>query len=427
MDFSLPRGVNDIEPDRFERHTRVRDAFEEVSRLYNFQVMEPASLEHLTTLRVKSGEEIDNEIYSFKDKGGRDVGLRFDLTVGITRYVCSRKDLRLPAKFSAFGSIWRYDEPQYGRYRWAHQWDLEIYGPPSVDADAEVLDAGSAILRKAGLADFTVKIGDRRVVEEFIRERLKITDDERLVELMRALDKVGKKTAGDLRDEYTKKGFKAQQLDELLEFGKTRGTPDEVLSKSSELHLRSLDELRTLSDILDSRGITNIEYNLSVVRGIDYYTGIVFEALDNKNPRLGSLFGGGRFDALPKLLGRQDLSATGAAGGIERISMSLEGEKAHPGLLAVVASTGPEVASYAQKVLGEVRRAGIPCEAPLSSKGLSKQLEDAVRMGASWVLIVGEKEVRAKKVTLRDMANRKEELLPISEALRRMAEQSKAA
>jgi histidyl-tRNA synthetase len=420
LDLSLPRGVDDIEPERFERQSRVRAAFEEVSRLYNFQVMEPASLEHLSTLRVKSGQEIDDEIYSFKDKGGRDIGLRFDLTVGITRYVSSRKDLKLPAKFAAFGSIWRYDEPQYGRYRWSHQWDLEIYGPPSVGADAEVIDAASAILRKAGLGDFTVKIGDRRVVEEYIRKKLKVEEDDRLVELMRALDKVDKKTVEELRDEYSKKGFTRDQIDELLEFGKTRGSPDEVLSTSSELKLGSSAELRTLADILDSRGLRNIEYNLSVVRGIDYYTGIVFEAADNRNPRLGSLFGGGRFDALPKMLGRPDLSATGAAGGIERTAMSLRQEAGTPPLLAYLASTGPEVASYAQTVLGEVRGAGIPCDVALSPKGLSRQLEEASKMGVTWVVIVGEKESRKGAVTLRDMASRKEELLRLPDAIRRM-------
>ena len=118
-----------------------------MARIYNFKVMEPASIEHLATLRAKSGEEIDGEIYAFKDKGGRDVGLRFDLTVGMTRYVCSRKDLKHPAKLAAFGGMWRYDEPQYARFRWAHQWDLEIFGPPSVDSDAEVIDASTAILK----------------------------------------------------------------------------------------------------------------------------------------------------------------------------------------------------------------------------------------------------------------------------------------
>ncbi len=420
MDSSLPRGVSDIEPERFELHARVRSAFEEVCRLYNFKVMEPASLEHLATLRVKSGEEIDKEIYSFKDKGGRDIGLRFDLTVGITRYVCSRKDLRLPTKLAALGGIWRYDEPQYGRYRWAHQWDLEVYGPPSVDADAEVIDASAAILSKVGLTDATVRVGDRRVVEEFIRKELKIGEQERLVELMRALDKVDKKSVAELRGEYTAKGFEAGQLDRLLEFGRLRGSPDDVLARASELHLESAKELRELADVLDSRGLANVEYNLSVVRGIDYYTGIVFEAADNKNPKLGSLFGGGRYDALPRLMGRPDLSATGAAGGVERTAMSLVGQKGGTRALAYVAVAGKGASNAALRAQRQLRDAGVPCEAALVPKALSKQMEDAGKLGAMWVLVIGEKEVKAGGVTLRDMTSGKEVLVPLEEAVRRI-------
>ena len=419
MDLSLPRGVSDIDPERFALQARVGAAFDHVCRLYNFQAMEPASLEHLGTLRVKSGEEIDREIYAFKDKGGRDVGLRFDLTVGITRYVCSRRDLKLPAKFGALGSIWRYDEPQYGRYRWAHQWDLEIYGPPSVAADAEVVDASSAILRRLGL-DAMIKVGDRRVVEEFIRKELKISDQGKLVELMRALDKVEKKTVDELRSEYSAKGFASGQLDSLLEFGKTHGTPDEMLARLSELKLESVGDLRELADALDSRGVANVEYNLSIVRGIDYYTGIVFEASDLKNPRLGSLFGGGRYDALPRLLGRPDLSATGAAGGIERTAMSLGGGELRKGTFAYVAVAGTGNTSHALRALRALRDAGVPCDAPLQPRALSKQMEEASKMGAAWVLVVGEKEARGGAVTLRDMLGRKEEFLPLEEAVDRV-------
>jgi len=420
LDLSLPRGVSDVEPERFGLHARVGEAFGDVCSVYNFQVMEPASLEHLGTLRVKSGEEIDKEIYAFKDKGGRDVGLRFDLTVGITRYVCSRKDLKLPAKLAALGSIWRYDEPQYGRYRWSHQWDLEIYGPPSVAADAEVIDASSAILRRLGLSDMTVKVGDRRVVEEFIRKQLKISDQKRLVELMRALDKVGKKTVAELRSEYAAKGFESSLVDRLLEFGREHGRPDDMLSKLSDMKLESAEDLRELADILDSRGLANVEYNLSVVRGIDYYTGIVFEASDNRNPRLGSLFGGGRFDALPRLLGRPDLSATGAAGGVERTAMSLAPDTTESQLLVFVAVAGTGAAGHALRAQKAVRDAGVPCEASLQPRSLSKQLEDASRMGATWTMIVGDKEAKAGSVTLRNMESRKEELLPLEQAVRRI-------
>ena len=423
MDLSLPRGVSDIEPEAFELQERVRAAFEETCRLYNFRTMEPASLEHLGTLRVKSGQEIDKEIYAFKDKGGRDVGLRFDLTVGITRYVCSRKDLRLPAKLAAFGGIWRYDEPQYGRYRWAHQWDLEVYGPPSVEADAEVIDASSAILKRSGISDVTVKVGDRRLVEEFIRKKLGVGEQEKLVDLMRALDKVEKKTVEELREEYAGKGFEPGQLDTLLEFGRTRGAPDQVLAKASELGLEFVKELRDLADMLDSRGMANVEYNLSIVRGIDYYTGIVFEAADSRNQRLGSLFGGGRYDSLPRLLGRPDLSATGAAGGVERIAKSLAGRSNPKRLLSYVAVAGRGTSAYALRIQREVRDSGIACEASLLPKPLSRQMEEASRLGASWALIVGEKEQKAGAVTLRDMTSGEEGVVQLEGAIERMKRQ----
>ncbi|HYA55234.1 MAG TPA: histidine--tRNA ligase [Nitrososphaerales archaeon] len=427
MDLSLPRGVDDVEPQRYARQDVVRRAFEEVSKLYNFSVMEPASLEHLSTLRAKSGEDVDKEIYSFKDKGGRDLGLRFDLTVGITRYVCSRKDLRLPVKLAASGGIWRYDEPQYGRYRWSHQWDLEVFGQPSVIADAEVIDASASILRKSGLSDFTVKVGDRRVVEDYVRKQLGIGEPERIIELMRALDKVEKKTTAELLSEYTAKGFEAKQVDGVLDFGRLRGTPDEVLAKASEMKLESVSELRTLADDLDSRGLKNVEYNMSIVRGIDYYTGIVFEAADTKNPRLGSLFGGGRYDALPRIFGRPELSATGAAGGIERIAMSLGESEGSPGPVAYVAVAGTSASPYALRVQKELREAGVSCEASLVPKALSKQMEDASRLGAAWTIVIGEKEEKSQSVTLRNMKSGREELLHLADALKRVTAPERVA
>ena len=420
MDLTLRRGVDDVELERQALHARVRSAFEEVCRLYNFKVMEPATLEHLSTLRAKSGEDIDREIYWFKDKGGRDIGLRFDMTVGIARYVCSRKDLKLPVMRAASGGIWRYDEPQYGRYRWSHQWDLELFGPPSVGADAEVMDASAAILRKSGVA-FTVKVGDRRVVEDFIRTQIGISSQERLVELMRALDKVEKKSSAELKAEYTAKGFEETQVDRLLEFGALRGRPDEVLARASELHLESVADLRSLADMLDSRGLGNVEYNMSVVRGIDYYTGIVFEAADNANPKLGSLFGGGRYDALPRIFGRPDLSATGAAGGIERTAMSIEARPRPRGRLVYVALAGPRAAAYALSIQRSFREEGIPCEAALQPKAISKQMEDASRIDATGAVNGGDKEMEANSVTLRDMASRKEQHLSVRDAIARVS------
>lgn len=382
--------------------------------------MEPASLEHLSTLRAKSGEDVDKEIYSFKDKGGRDIGLRFDLTVGITRYVCSRRDLKLPAKIGSFGGMWRYDEPQYGRYRWSHQWDLEIFGPPSVDSDAEVIDASAAILSRLGLNKTSIMVGDRRVVEGFIKEKLGVSDETKRVELMRALDKVEKKTRRELEDEYSSKGFAKMDLTKVLEIGELRGSPDKVLSGASEMGLPFTEDLASLRDNLKSRGVLNIEYNMRIVRGIDYYTGIVFEGVDTGNPRLGSLFGGGRYDALPGAFGRPDLSATGAAGGVEREAMSMSAESEAPRVTAVVACASRDAAAYASSVLARLREGGVPSDLSPTGRSLGKQLEEASRVKVPWVLIVGKKELSSKTVTLRDMSEAKEEVLPLSEALRRL-------
>jgi len=417
MDLSLPRGIRDIEPEEFAMHAKLRGAFEDVARVYNFRVMEPASLEHLSTLRAKSGEEVDKEIYTFKDKGGRDVGLRFDLTVGITRYVCSRKDLRLPAKIGAFGGMWRYDEPQYGRYRWSHQWDFEIFGPPSVSSDAEVIDASAAILNKIGLDKTVIKVGDRRVVEDYIRNRLGIADSSRVVDLMRALDKVEKKTRTELVAEYIAKGFKEAQLKQVLDLGEMSGDPDYVLGRAKESHLNPTADLETLRDILKARGVRNVQYSLRIVRGIDYYTGIVFEVVDSTNARLGSLCGGGRYDALPSLFGRPDLSATGAAGGVEREAMSMNPESRPSSVTAFVAFSSPEVYYEATMTLTRIRSEGVSCEI-IPGKSLSKQLEGASALGAEWAVIIGPQELAAHVVTLREMSTRRERKLPLEEALK---------
>ena len=391
-----------------------------MARLYNFRVMEPASIEHLSTLRAKSGEDVDKEIYTFKDKGGRDVGLRFDLTVGMTRYVCSRKDLRPPTKLAAFGGMWRYDEPQYGRFRWAHQWDLEVFGPPSVDSDAEVIDASAAIMKRIGLDRTVIMVGDRKVVEGFIRDRVGIKDEQRVAELLRALDKVEKKTRAELEQEYRMKGFGADELRQVLALADLNGRPEDVIRRAAELHLAHTEDLEQLSDTLRSRGVTNLQFNLRIVRGIDYYTGIVFEIVDGGNPRLGSLCGGGRYDALPKILGRPDLSATGAAGGVEREAMSMAKQSAKPAAVAFVACASPEVSAEASGLLARLREAGIPADSSPRGRSLGKQFEDAGSMGARWVLVLGKREVSAGAVTLRDMGSGKEEMVSPEVAIRRI-------
>jgi len=396
----------------------VQRAFEEVADLFNFRMMEPAPLEHLSILRAKSGTDVDKEIYAFKDKGGREVGLRFDLTVGMTRYVCARRDLRPPVKLASLAGAWRYDEPQHARYRWFRQWDLEIFGPPSLEADAEVVEASYRLFERLGLKNFSVQIGDRGTVQHFINKVLGIKENEGAVEMMRALDKVQKRTLPDLRDEYAEKGFRPEDIDRLFGFGSIRGPPGKVLSILGERKVES-PALEAIADMMRGRGV-EVEFNLGVVRGIDYYTGVVFEVVDETHPDLGSLAGGGRYDLLPGAFGRPDLSATGAAGGMERIALSFSRESVRPSPLVYVAMAGKKAQDESYRVLRELRANGVPAESALQERALAKQLEDASRRGASWVIILGEKEVQAGKVTLRDMTSRTEELVPFATALGRL-------
>jgi len=380
--------------------------------------MEPAPLEHLSTLRAKSGVEVDKEIYAFKDKGGREVGLRFELTVGMARYVCARRDLKPPVKLASLAGVWRYDEPQHARYRWFRQWDLEIFGPPSLEADAEVIEASHRLFERLGLKSFSVQIGDRVTVQRFINKVLGVKEKERAVEMMRALDKVQKRTLPELRDEYVEKGFRPEDVDRLCEFGSIRGPPGKVLSRLGENKIES-PALEAIADIMKDRGV-EVEFNLCVVRGIDYYSGVVFEVVDKARPDLGSLAGGGRYDLLPGVFGRPDLSATGAAGGMERIALALSRETERPSRLVYVAVSGKNAQHESYRILRELRANGVPAESALQERTLARQLEDASRRGASWVIILGEKEVRAMNVTLRDMASRTEELVPFATALDRL-------
>jgi histidyl-tRNA synthetase len=424
MDLSQPRGIRDIEPDEFDLHLMIRRAFEEVARAYNFRLMEPGPLENLSILRAKSGNQVDEQIYNFRDKADREIGLRFDLTVGMTRNVSSKKGLKPPVKLASYGGVWRYDEPQHARYRWFYQWDVEIFGDQSTEADAEVMDLCYNLFKKVGLRDFSLEVGDRRVVEEYIRQAMGVTSEEKLVEMMRVLDKVQKKTEAELAEEYGRKGVGREALAELLRFGRTRGTPDEVCSRLDELHLASAGGggLAALRDSLRSRGIEGVEYNMSIVRGIDYYTGIVFEVVDRDHPDLGSLCGGGRYDVLPKLFGRPDLPATGAAGGVERIALSMGrasgGKDLEPSVY--VAFTEPGLAENALVTLSALRRVGIRAEIGTRGKSLGKHLEDASSRGFAWVVIVGRREMESGELVLRNMRTREEERVPADGLLARL-------
>jgi len=418
MKFTLPRGLRDIPPEDYLLMEDIRCAFMETCRLFGFSLMEPSPLEMLETLEAKSGASIRDEIYAFRDKSGREVGLRFDLTVGLTRWVVSNRSIQFPAKIGSFAGLWRYDEPQYGRYRWFYQWDAEIFGPNSVAADAEVIDFTQSLFARLGIDDISIHIGDRRVASEYINKILGVKDEFMVTEMLRALDKIKKKSKQEITEEYSSK-IDSTKLDQLLEFGEISGSVEEVFGRLQEYNLESTNTLTYLIDLLKQRDIRNIVLDLSIVRGLDYYTGVVFEAFIESDEALGALAGGGRYDILPAIFGRADIGATGVAGGVDRTILALKkrGTEKPPEPSIYVAYVNKEVSGVAQKIAVTLRREGLPAEIDLAERSLKKQLEAAAKRNAPFVIIVGPKELESNRVVLRDMKNGKEEVKPIPETV----------
>jgi len=188
MATNLPRGMKDIDSKEMAIRLWINDKIKNVLNRYGFQLVEPSAIENLKTLETKAGEDIRNEIYWFKDKGNRDVGLRFDLTVGLTRMVASDANMPEPMKIACISNMWRYDEPQFARYRSFYQWNVEIYGSSGGEADAETIMLSMDILEAFGLKDFEVRISNRKLIEGFL-ESAGVYESLKLENVMRVIDK----------------------------------------------------------------------------------------------------------------------------------------------------------------------------------------------------------------------------------------------
>ena len=402
--LELPRGMRDLEQEELYNINYIEEKFLETATLFNFKIMEPSPIEMLSTLETKSGTNISNEIYSFSDKGDRKVALRFDLTIGLTRFVAARRDLKMPAKLATFAGVWRYDEPQAGRYRYFHQWDIEIYGSFSHESDAEVIEFVSVFLKKLGLK-VSIEINDRQLMEEFVRHQLGIEDEYKILEMFRAIDKVPKKGTNAVLEEYKDK-FEYSTLQRLIDLSTRNGTIAKIVESQGDLkELTNFTKLAKLMDSLKARGVNNARVNLGIVRGLDYYSGLVFEAFD-PSLEMGALVGGGRYDRLTDAFGRRDIGATGAAGGVERIVIALQKHgilKSEPKPLVYVAYTSDDIGERALELVSNLRNSGVIVDYDLQGRTLRKQLDDASTKGALITVIVAPDEIKYGQVTVRLM------------------------
>lgn len=404
--------MKDFEESENANIEHIRYHFKQLSSLYGFSFMDPSPIELLSVLETKSGPAIKDEIYYFKDKGDREVALRFDFTVGLTRYIASQKSMKLPAKISSFGGVFRYDEPQKGRYRYFHQWDIEIYAKAALESEAEIIELTSRLFDSLLLKNITIDINHRNLVESYINKVFD-SDDPQLVEhILRAVDKISKKSREEIINEFKDK-YELEKLEKILEFSQIKGTIAEVEEKFDTTQLESWDELKELFDSLENRGVSNVRINFGIVRGLDYYSGMVFEVFD-KNSKLGSLAGGGRYDSLTKAFGRDDIGATGVAGGVERIILTMQEQGIIPEVKqnrVAVLYINEEMQKVAMSIASLLRLNNIPTDIDLLGRNLKKQMEQSGN--ARYSIIVGPQELEQGNVVLHDMKDGKEGTISI--------------
>jgi len=408
--------MKDFDKDEMIKIDFVRQKFLETAKVFGFNLMEPSPIELLSVLEAKSGPSIRDEIYQFKDKGDREVALRFDFTVGLTRYATSQKNLKLPAKFSSFGGVWRYDEPQKGRYRFFHQWNIETFGNLNVEHDAELIEFTSIFFANLRLQNISIEINHRKLVESYINQVFE-SNETTLHDIFRAVDKTQKKSKDEILQEYKQKGYSPEKLEKILEFSNLKGTPSEIEQSFDTSSLDGWNELCNLYDSLKNRGIDNIRINFGIVRGLDYYSGIVFEAFDTTSD-LGALVGGGRYDNLPNAFGRNDLGATGVAGGVERIILRLDEQ----GISCIpsndttsVLYVNDELKSDAINCASKLRKLGITVNIDLTTKSLKKQME--ISSSSKFSIIFAPEEFARGHVVLRNMIDRTEKQISLDELI----------
>jgi len=393
--------MRDIQGEECNYMEQIREKFIKTAERFNFSLMEPTPLEMLSTLELKSGAGIGNETYSFTDKGGRKVGLRFDLTVGLARFVCQRRDLKMPTKLSSYGGVWRYDEPQAGRYRYFHQWDVEIFGSFSNEADSEIIQLVVTFLNSLGL-NVIVEMNHRKVIETYVTEKLGIAEVPTISEMLRAVDKLSRKTPEQVVDEYRGR-LDPLKLRELIDFSRFKGKPEQCPATNILDGIKGWNDMLEIFDSMKSRNINNVRLNFGIVRGLDYYSGFVFEVLEKD--KSAALVGGGRYDMLPAAFGRKDIGATGAAGGVERILAAMENQK----VLDInfkspiyVAYSSEHVKNKAIQIVSFLRENGHIVDYGFEAKAIKRQINDGISRNASVIILVEEKDLRKDFVTIRN-------------------------
>lgn len=411
------KGTRDFLPEEMILRQQVLGKIKSVFEIFGFQPLETPALESWEVLSKKGagGDEILNETYNFKDKGERMIGLRYDLTVPLARVLASNQNLNLPFKRYQIDRVWRYGDIAKDRFREFLQADIDIVGSESMLADAEVIACAITTLNELGFKEFKVRLNNRKILTA-IAKQAKVPEKE-IPDVLRKMDK---------QDKIGKKGVEKELLTiiskeattTILENIKDKGDIAlEKLGKRLE-NKEGIEELKQIISYLKQMNLkSKIEFDASLARGLDYYTGPIFEVFAEEG--VGSIAGGGRYDKMIGLFSGKNTPATGISFGIERILEVMKERKMiksnKSNLKVFVASVNTNLMDKVLEIVQMLRKNSISSDYDLRSRPLSKQLNYANSLEIPNVIIVGENELKENSVKLRKMDTGKEIIVKLDD------------
>lgn len=448
---SIPKGTRDFSPAEMAKRNYIFDTIRQVYRLYGFEQIETPSMENLSTLMGKYGEEGDKLLFKIQNSGDYfknltdeellsrnapklaskfcEKGLRYDLTVPFARYVVMhREELTFPFKRYQIQPVWRADRPQKGRYREFYQCDADIVGSDSLMNEVELMQIVDEVFARLGVR-VRIKLNNRKIlsgIAEFIGAPEQITD------ITVAIDKLDKIGLQAVNEELAEKGLSPEAIERLQPLILLKGTNAEkldtlqqLLAGCSETGMKGVEECRFILGTLEKAGLKNeMELDLTLARGLNYYTGAIFEvkALDVE---IGSITGGGRYDNLTGIFGLPGVSGVGISFGADRIfdvlnQLDLYPKDATRGTQLLFINFGTEEVSACLPALSRIRAAGICAELYPDAAKMKKQMSYANTKGIPFVALVGETELREEKITLKDMEKGEQQMLSLDELIEKL-------
>ena len=416
-----PRGFRDFPPEVMLLRKELIGRLERVFQSYGFDPIDTPALEYWEILAGKYGEEAESRlIWRFKDPwSGREYALRYDLTVPLARYMATHRGTPLPFKRYHIAPVWRHEEPQKGRYREFYQCDADIVGSPYPEADAEIVNLTIDALAALGFTEgYTVRLNDRRLLRGVFEEELGISNP---IPVYRAIDKLDKIGVEGVKRELEKAGAGPELVEKIISIIEVSGEPEEVLDAVERKYGRNENVRAAVAHLRELLALvrpgSSVVVDMSLVRGLDYYTGPILEVVLSR-PRIGSVAGGGRYDSLIGLFTGEQIPATGVSIGIERIidaglELGIYSLSRKTVTRAQVIVLDRKHYPYAWRAVDELRRAGIPARIDLGRTGHRVQRRKAQRLGVPVLVFIGEKEAQNGTATVYSVKCGTRETVPL--------------